>query len=64
MRVLQLKADRFVDNRRACDCYIYIVISVLYCMLVDSLCCKTFVFDSYDDVCSNGCGFDGHELLR
>ena len=69
--VQRLKVDGLVDNRRACDCSIYIVFLVLFCRLyyipVDNLCCTTFVFDSYDDihgdVHGDGRCFDGHELV-
>ena len=43
--VQRLKVDGFVDNRRTCDCRIYIVFSAfcrLYCIAVDSL-YSTFV---------------------
>ena len=66
--VQRLKVDGLVDNRRACDCSIYIVLLVLFCRLycipVDNLCCTTFVFDSYDDAHGDGRGFDGQKLVR
>ena len=62
--VQRLKVDGLVDNRRACDCSIYIVFLVLFCIPVDNLCCTTFVFDSYDDAHGDDRGFDGQKLVR
>ena len=63
----RLKVGGLFDNRRACDCSIYIVFLSAFCRLyftpVDNLCCTIFVFDSYNDAHGDGRDFDGQELV-
>ena len=64
----RLKVDGLFDNRRACDCSIYIVF--FKCFFVGFIVSPliTFVvrffFDSYDDAHGDGRGFDGQKLVR